>query len=193
MTDSLRWPDVIAAELETLAARDAADDGTERPRDRATTGYLTGLALSGGGIRSAAVSLGMLQVLAEEKLLKHFDYLSTVSGGGYIGSALALRYAQLADARADAGNKPGRVDPDAAFPYPEDDPEVTFFRHHGNYLAPSGFGSLATGFYVVARSVLLNLFIWIVLGGILLGAADGRRRPRRDRPVADEAAVGRLC
>ena len=59
MTDSLRWPDVIAAELETLAARDAADDGTVRPRDRATTGYLTGLALSGGGIRSAAVSLGM--------------------------------------------------------------------------------------------------------------------------------------
>jgi len=53
----------------------------------------TGLALSGGGIRSATFSLGILQALASHNLLKKFDYLSTVSGGGYIGSALcwALR------------------------------------------------------------------------------------------------------
>jgi hypothetical protein len=47
-----------------------------------------GLALSGGGIRSATFNLGVLQQLAEEGLLKHVDYLSTVSGGGYIGSWL---------------------------------------------------------------------------------------------------------
>lgn len=47
---------------------------------------LTGLAFSGGGIRSATFNLGVLQALARLKLLGQFDYLSTVSGGGYIGS-----------------------------------------------------------------------------------------------------------
>ncbi|WP_409303521.1 patatin-like phospholipase family protein, partial [Pseudomonas sp. KCJK8993] len=65
-----------------------------------------GLALSGGGIRSATFGLGVLQAMArapapdthqanpeqppanaeERSLLSRFDYLSTVSGGGYIGS-----------------------------------------------------------------------------------------------------------
>lgn len=60
------------------------------------------IALSGGGIRSATFALGVLQALARapaipfnngsrpdslgHRLLPHFDYLSTVSGGGYIGS-----------------------------------------------------------------------------------------------------------
>lgn len=49
---------------------------------------LTGLAVSGGGIRSASFALGILQAFAEKQRLHWFDYLSTVSGGGYIGSAL---------------------------------------------------------------------------------------------------------
>ena len=49
---------------------------------------LAGLALSGGGIRSATFNLGILQALAEAKKLRRFDYLSTVSGGGYIGGWL---------------------------------------------------------------------------------------------------------
>ncbi|RDH82037.1 MAG: hypothetical protein DIZ78_16525 [endosymbiont of Escarpia spicata] len=49
---------------------------------------LTGLALSGGGIRSATFCLGVMQALAREGIMKRFDYLSTVSGGGYIGSSL---------------------------------------------------------------------------------------------------------
>jgi Patatin-like phospholipase len=49
---------------------------------------LTGIALSGGGIRSATFCLGVLQALAKADLLKRFDYLSTVSGGGYIGASL---------------------------------------------------------------------------------------------------------
>src|SRR5947209_2395025 len=48
-----------------------------------------GLALSGGGIRSATFCLGVVQVLAERGLMKHFDYLSTVSGGGYTGSFIS--------------------------------------------------------------------------------------------------------
>ena len=48
----------------------------------------TALCLSGGGIRSAAFSLGVLQALAQRQLLREFHYLSTVSGGGYIGAWL---------------------------------------------------------------------------------------------------------
>src|SRR5205823_5320736 len=44
-----------------------------------------GLALSGGGERSAAVCLGALQALSHNNALRNIDYLSTVSGGGYIG------------------------------------------------------------------------------------------------------------
>ncbi|MCC7240383.1 MAG: patatin-like phospholipase family protein [Acidobacteria bacterium] len=47
---------------------------------------LIGLALSGGGIRSATFNLGLLQGLHRLHLLRLFDYLSTVSGGGYVGS-----------------------------------------------------------------------------------------------------------
>ena len=46
---------------------------------------LAGLALSGGGIRSATFCLGFLQALNDRGALKLFDYLSTVSGGGFIG------------------------------------------------------------------------------------------------------------
>jgi len=57
----------------------------ERP---AAPRSLTGLAFSGGGIRSATFNLGVLQALAQARLLRTFDYISTVSGGGYIGSWL---------------------------------------------------------------------------------------------------------
>ncbi len=46
---------------------------------------LVGLALSGGGVRSATFCLGFLQGLHGLGLLRIFDYLSTVSGGGYVG------------------------------------------------------------------------------------------------------------
>src|SRR5882762_11529146 len=47
------------------------------------------LCISGGGIRSATFGLGILQGLARCGLLDKFHYLSTVSGGGYIGSWLS--------------------------------------------------------------------------------------------------------
>ena len=47
-----------------------------------------GISLSGGGIRSATFCLGVIQVLAERGLMKDFDYISTVSGGGYIGALI---------------------------------------------------------------------------------------------------------
>ena len=50
--------------------------------------HWTGLALSGGGIRSATFSLGVVQALARRDLLKNFDYISMVSGGGYLGASV---------------------------------------------------------------------------------------------------------
>src|SRR5512140_155423 len=49
---------------------------------------LSALCFSGGGIRSAAFNLGVARALAKYGLLGKFDYLSTVSGGGYIGGWL---------------------------------------------------------------------------------------------------------
>jgi hypothetical protein len=51
--------------------------------------HAVGLALSGGGIRSATFSLGVLVSLARRGILPHVDYLSTVSGGGYLGAFLS--------------------------------------------------------------------------------------------------------
>ena len=41
---------------------------------------LVGLALSGGGIRSATFALGVLEALKKANLLRRIHYLSTVSG-----------------------------------------------------------------------------------------------------------------
>src|SRR6516165_5788265 len=56
-------------------------------RKPTTTDLMKGLALSGGGVRSASFCLGVLQALhAAGKFRGTIDYLSTVSGGGYIGT-----------------------------------------------------------------------------------------------------------
>src|SRR5271155_1253197 len=57
------------------------DSDTERSTDEifkeAHKMSLVGLAFSGGGIRSATFNLGVLQGLAELRLLPMFDYVST--------------------------------------------------------------------------------------------------------------------
>ncbi len=60
-------------------------EATEEPWLRFTKHDYIGLALSGGGIRSATFNLGLLQGLARKGVLEKIDYLSTVSGGGYVG------------------------------------------------------------------------------------------------------------
>lgn len=64
-------------------------DSLEVAEQKAHDRQLVGLAFSGGGIRSATFNLGVLQGLAQLGLLPFIDYLSTVSGGGYIGSWFA--------------------------------------------------------------------------------------------------------
>jgi len=73
----------IRARREIFGLSAKADAGSEPALMNAT-----GLALSGGGIRSASYSLGVTQVLIEKGFLPQIDYLSTVSGGGYFGTFL---------------------------------------------------------------------------------------------------------
>lgn len=95
---------------------------------------LAGLALSGGGIRSATFNLGVLQGLARRGVLRCCDYLSTVSGGGYIGSCLS---SLLEDPQASVEEK--------GFPFrfqrktqPDERKTVKHLREHGNFLAVKG-------------------------------------------------------
>jgi hypothetical protein len=86
---ALSKPEDPATRLQVLRAeRDAIAERRQRaygPGDH-TSKPLTGLALSGGGIRSATFCLGVLEEVEQRGVRGLFDYLSTVSGGGYIGS-----------------------------------------------------------------------------------------------------------
>jgi hypothetical protein len=78
-----RFEEVFAEELKAISAK--------RRKCNAADGFddisnLFGVALSGGGIRSATVNLGVLNVINRCGILQLADYISTVSGGGYIGS-----------------------------------------------------------------------------------------------------------
>ncbi len=54
-----------------------------------------GLALSGGGFRASFFHLGVLARLAEERLLRQVEVISTVSGGSIIGAAYYVRLRRL--------------------------------------------------------------------------------------------------
>jgi hypothetical protein len=120
---------------------------------------LTALCLSGGGIRSASFCLGVLQALAQRKLLTSFDYLSTVSGGGYIGGWLTAWGSRNGWNMAGVQMRIG----DRNAP-----PQVTKLRDFTNYLTPrAGLMSADTwvGFAIIARNLALNwsLFLPLVL------------------------------
>lgn len=98
-------------------------------------GNLTGLAFSGGGIRSATFHLGILQALHDMQRLPKIDYLSTVSGGSYIaGWMLAHLGAPLDDAYGNQVQTPDQgklLDPHEDF--------VTHLRHHAGFIKEGGF------------------------------------------------------
>jgi predicted acylesterase/phospholipase RssA len=96
-----RFEQVLRDEISAITEMRKQLEVTSQPETSKadnTASTLTGLAFSGGGIRSATFNLGVIQALAEFRLLSKFDYLSTVSGGGYIGSWLsALIYRAFND------------------------------------------------------------------------------------------------
>lgn len=86
-----RWQQVYG---EDAPPRTLAD-----PEQPTPDNGLVGLAFSGGGIRSATLNLGIAQALNEYGIFRHADYMSTVSGGGYLGSSLStlMRQRPLGD------------------------------------------------------------------------------------------------
>ena len=78
-----------AADIQKTGEKSWSPDSGEDVYHAAAVQNLRGLCFSGGGIRSATFCLGVLQALADFGNLGKFDYLSTVSGGGYIHQWLA--------------------------------------------------------------------------------------------------------
>jgi hypothetical protein len=121
--------------------------------------HAIGLALSGGGIRSATFSLGVLVALARRGVLPQIDYLSTVSGGGYLGSFLSTFLNS-------PGNEQIGLRPEQ-MPFLREGGEAAalrHIRHHGKYLAT---GSARQGLEMISAQlfgmVLNSLAIALVL------------------------------
>lgn len=152
------FEDVQREELKELA-RLRERRGVAIPADQKRVG----LALSGGGIRSATINLGILQALAHYGLLRRIDYLSTVSGGGFIGGWLERWIHE--EGVGEVEKKLGKVR--------EEPPPVNFLRDYSNYLTPrkgilgaDTWAAIAT--YV--RNVILNQAILAGFLGALLMA-----------------------
>jgi hypothetical protein len=124
----------------------------------------TALCLSGGGIRSASFCLGVVQGLARRGLLARFDYLSTVSGGGYLGSMLAAWMYRTPGGAAD-------VEAALRTDAPHAGDALDTLRRYVRYLAPrQGFFSVDTWTLVATyvRNFVLNALIWLPLLALVL-------------------------
>ena len=144
----------------------------------------TALCISGGGIRTATFALGIIQGLAGARILDKFHYLSTVSGGGYIGSWLSswsrrhpsgIAGVQDDLVRADTAVEGVQPDtPKSDRPVKKVDPEPRPLRHlraYSNYMSPK-LGFLSADTWTMAsmyvRNLLLNLLVLIpILAAIL--------------------------
>jgi hypothetical protein len=182
-TDILSTEEVLRAEakeihgFEVPASRDGkplAGKGLYRELNRLNS---AALCLSGGGIRSAAFALGVIQALAvhprsengekvaapEASLLAKFHYLSTVSGGGYVGSWLSALRARAPDGFAEVW----RILADRRTS-PEQEPrEIAWLRRYSNYLTPK-LGLMSADSWTAVAISLRNLLLnWLVVLPIL--------------------------
>ena len=143
---------VRAAENEWIAKRRAAA-GLPPPAED-----LIGLAFSGGGIRSATFNLGVLQGLEKSGLLRHVDYLSSVSGGGYVASCYTWLRTQLGKTTASA----------SVFSTPLADGSgsvLDWLRGHGKFLVSHRGFSIWTLVASILAAMIINV---LVLGPPLL-------------------------
>ncbi len=149
--------EILPAELEEIRKRretldmdtDSLDAQMSVDRD------IVGLALSGGGIRSATFSLGVIQSLAKHGLLRHVDYLSTVSGGGYIGSCLSALL-------NDPDNRPeGDRFPLRYTSGNRETPALTHLRNSSNFLSPGGLLNKLRLPNLLLRGVIMMLFVFL--------------------------------
>ena len=121
------------------------------------------LCLSGGGVRSGSFGLGVLQGLAQAGLLDKFDYLSTVSGGGYIGGWFSA-WRQHAHER-------GEVSPADLLAQDSDPEPVTRLRRVIKFLDPRT-GLLSADVWTLGGTMFRNLLVnWLVLIPLIAAAA----------------------
>ncbi|NUO77943.1 MAG: hypothetical protein HOQ32_18265 [Lysobacter sp.] len=146
--DAIDPAERAAIELRRREAGIAAAEGETLSR--------VGLALSGGGVRSATFCLGLIRGLAQNGLLPRFDYLSTVSGGGYAGAALGRLIAALGIADAQRLLSRG------------DTLLLAWLRRYGRYLAPRGARD-----YGIAIATYLRAGLAVHLEFALLAIAVG--------------------
>lgn len=176
--DAHPFNEVFADELNEIQQRrtKAFNCPAESPRN------LAGLALSGGGIRSATFCLGVLQGLNDLGLLKVFDYLSTVSGGGFAGGWWS---AWLSREGIETAFPPAeQIEPQRSANYSQAsrsgklvegsisagvDP-IHHVRLFANYLTPRR-GALSMDTWRAIGFIARNLvFTWLVLLPVLLAA-----------------------
>src|SRR5688500_4287106 len=169
VTAALEWVTVLESEYEALYGETAFGPGApsdSEARLRALHLLMhqrrpAALCLSGGGIRSATFGLGVLQALARVGIVGKLDYLSTVSGGGYIGGWLTTWFHR--DGRGDAlrGLDPAQASAmrgEAARESPVDRLRATC-----RYLAPKG-GLFSADVWTLLATIGRNLFLnWLVL------------------------------
>lgn len=136
-----------------------------------------GIACSGGGIRSAAFSLGALQELQKEEVLAGSRYLSGVSGGSYIAAAFCMvRKAWPAGGGRPAAGRAGHDDSDPSLldavpPFSPGSPEEQYLRNRASYMAPGLFGKVQLS-YRLLLGLLFNLaFIGLFLVTIAVPVA----------------------
>lgn len=147
-----------------------------------------GLAVSGGGIRSASFGLGVMQALVGNNQLEKIHYLSTVSGGGYLGSALTWALHQYKDADTTKAKFPlgklaadgcKEIGPAIVNNKPDDfdnfelegNELLDFIRLHGSYLTPIDKLDIVSFSAVVLRSMIMSLFVYISFFTIAITAS----------------------
>ncbi len=154
--------DVLADEYRALRPGSGFSPGSEAEliaRVHREAEPLSALCISGGGIRSATFALGAIQGLAELGVLPQFDYLSTVSGGGYIGGWLTA----WAHRAGSVWSIVPRLRRNAPLPSPGEPDPIQHLRDYNSYLSPSS-GAFSTDVWTLIATVLRNIFLnWLVL------------------------------
>jgi hypothetical protein len=121
------------------------------------------LSLSGGGIRSASFSLGVVQAFNERGVFNSFDYLSTVSGGGYLGASISATM-KKAEGKFVFGQSTKSQTSDV-----KDTDSVAHLRNYSNYLIPRGGRDLITAAAIIFRGLVANAAL--ILPFVLFAAA----------------------
>jgi hypothetical protein len=156
------------------------------------------LCLSGGGIRSATFNLGLLQGLARHGLLEQFEYLSTVSGGGFSGGWLTAwidRHPQkLSGVVRDLG-KQDPVRPIAQNPLEPEPEPLRWLRSYSNFLNPK-LGLFSADTWTLVATILRNIFLnWLVFVPVVMAALMLPRLwvafvSRRTWDMAEDLSIG---